>query len=70
MDKNDWTPERFEVLLRKALELSDEYAWVYTDKLPRWWAEHEGKPVDIPAEYDVATRRARKEAAVRLRCVT
>ncbi len=57
--KNHWTPERFEPLVRKALELSDEYVWVYTDKKPQWWGA-DGKPVNIPAAYVEALRKARK----------
>lgn len=57
--QNDWTPETFEVLVRKALQLSDEYVWVYTDKKPQWWGA-DGKPVNIPAAYVDAVRKARK----------
>lgn len=58
--KNHWTPEKFEVLVRKALEQSDEYVWIYSDKTPQWWAEPDGKSVNIPAAYIEAVRKARK----------
>ena len=61
--KNHWTPEKFEPLVRKALELSDEYVWIYTDTRPRWWSVPDGKPVNIPAAYADAVRRARKGLA-------
>jgi len=41
------------------LELSDEYVWIYSDVKPQWWTE-EGKPLNIPAAYFEALRRARK----------
>jgi len=59
VSKNHWTPEKFEPLVRKALELSDEYVWIYTDKKPQWWGA-DGKPVNIPAAYVEALRKARK----------
>ncbi len=59
VSKNHWTPDTFETLVHKALELSDEYVWVYTDKKPHWWGE-DGKPVNIPAAYIEAVRKARQ----------
>ena len=59
VSKNHWTPEKFETLVRTALELSDEYVWIYSDVKPQWWTE-EGKPLNIPAAYFEALRRARK----------
>ncbi len=60
--KNHWTPAEWEATVRKALELSDEYVWVYTDT-PRWWTEPEGRPSKLPAAYEQATRRARQGPA-------
>ncbi len=62
VSKNHWTPAEWEATVRKALELSDEYVWVYTDT-PRWWTQPEGKPSKVPAAYDTAIRRARKGLA-------
>ena len=59
VSKNHWTPEKFEPLVRKALELSDESVWIYTDKKPQWWGA-DGKPANIPAAYVEALRKARK----------
>ncbi len=58
--KNSWTPGRFENLVHKALELTDEYVWIYTDKTPKWWSEPDGTPVNVPTAYIDALRRARK----------
>ncbi len=56
--KNVYTPEALEASARKALEVADEYVWIYTET-PRWWSA-EGKPVKLPDAYDAALRRARK----------
>ncbi len=61
VSKNYFTPEEYEGVVRTALELSDEYVWMFTDQV-RWWSE-EGKPVKLPAAYDAAIRRARKGLA-------
>jgi len=45
-------------VVRKALDTSDEYVWIYTEK-PRWWSEA-GGPVNLPAAYDAALRRAKQ----------
>ena len=59
LSKNHFTPETLEVAARAALETSDEYAWIYTERL-RWWAEESGgKPVNLPPAYAEALRRAR-----------
>jgi hypothetical protein len=55
--KNYFTPETFEAALRKALELADEYVWIYTET-PRWWSK-DGGLVKLPAAYDAAVRRTR-----------
>jgi len=63
VSKNHWTPEKFEKLVHTALELSDEYVWIYSDVKPQWWTE-EGKPRNIPPAYFEAMWRARKGQAL------
>ncbi|MGE3313781.1 MAG: hypothetical protein AB7O26_01610 [Planctomycetaceae bacterium] len=63
MDKDGWYPEKFEEnyfspgefesSVRAALEFSDEYVWIYTER-PRWWTREK-----LPAEYLNALRNAR-----------
>jgi hypothetical protein len=56
--KNYFTPQQFERSVRKAIETADEYVWIYTE-MPRWWsAENNGGPVELPAEYEKALRKA------------
>jgi hypothetical protein len=55
-DKNFYPPDAFEKTVRTALQTSDEYVWIYTEK-PKWWTE-EGGPLDLPSEYEQALRRA------------
>lgn len=59
VSKNYFTPEVFESIVRKALDTSDEYVWIYNEK-PRWWSDN-GGPVDLPAAYDAALRRAKQK---------
>jgi len=56
-NRNWHTPKSFERSLRLALDASDEYVWVYSQK-PRWWTTTGGTK-DLPAAYDQAVRRAR-----------
>jgi hypothetical protein len=58
LDKNYFTPERFETSLRAAIEQSNEFVWIYTEK-PRWWSE-KGGAVELPADYIEAVRRVRR----------
>jgi hypothetical protein len=55
--KNYFTPEAFEASVRQALEVCDEYVWIYTET-PRWWSAD--GPVKLPSAYDAALRRARQ----------
>lgn len=55
--KNYFTPQTFEASTRKALELADEYVWIYTET-PRWWSKD--GPVKVPPAYDAAVRSARQ----------
>jgi hypothetical protein len=57
-ESNYFSPERFEASLRAALEHTDEYVWIYTEK-PRWWSDR-GGTVDLPSQYIDAVRRARQ----------
>jgi hypothetical protein len=57
--KNHFTPQALEVAARAALETSDEYVWIYTERLKWWSDETQGKPVKLPAPYAEALRRAR-----------
>jgi hypothetical protein len=59
--KNYYTPAEFEASVRRALEVADEYVWVYTET-PRWWSA-DGKPVKLPPAYEEALRRARQGLA-------
>ena len=61
-EKNYFRPATFEASVRAALELSDEYVWVYTET-PRWWSD-QGKPIKLPEAYAAALRRARKGLAL------
>jgi len=54
--RNYYTPEEFEMSVRAALEVADEYVWIYTEA-PRWWSEA-GTPVNLPEGYADALRRA------------
>lgn len=56
--KNYFAPEALERAARAALELADEYVWIYSET-PRWWSEA-GGPVKLPAAYDSALRSARR----------
>jgi hypothetical protein len=58
LEKNYFSPERFEASLRAAIDQSDEFVWIYTEK-PRWWSGS-GKAVDLPSAYIEAVRRARR----------
>lgn len=59
--RNFYTPEEFERSVRAALEVADEYVWVYTE-VPRWWSSA-GGPVNLPEAYAEALRRARQGLA-------
>jgi len=60
VSKNYFTPEVFEACVRKALDTSDEYVWIYTEQ-PRWWSDK--GPQKVPAAYDAALRRAKQGEA-------
>jgi hypothetical protein len=58
VEANYFSPAGLEASLRAAVEQSDEYVWIYTEK-PRWWSVR-GGPVDLPAAYVESVRRVRK----------
>ena len=60
-EKNYFSPERFETSLRAAIEQSDEFVWIYTEK-PRWWSE-KGGAIDLPTAYVETVRRVRRALA-------
>ena len=55
--KNYFTPAEFESSVRSALEVSDEYVWIYTER-PRWWTNEM-----LPPAYVEALSNARKPRA-------
>jgi hypothetical protein len=59
-ETNYFSPPRLYTVVRKALETSDGYVWVYGET-PRWWSP-EGGPAMLPAAYDYVLRRAKRDA--------
>jgi hypothetical protein len=57
-DSNFRPPAQLEAVLRAALQASDEYVWLYSEK-PRWWSEERGTR-DLPEAYRNAVHRARE----------
>ena len=55
-EKNFFTPESLEKSIRAAMEVSDQYVWLYTES-PKWWTSS-GKPDKLPKAYEDAVRRA------------
>ncbi len=51
----------FQATVRRALELADDYVWIYGE-LPHWW-NASGRPSRLPAAYDRALRNARRGLA-------
>ena len=56
---NYYTPADFEASVRAALDVADEYVWVYA-QVPRWWSAA-GTPINLPEGYAEALRRARSD---------
>ncbi|QDT57057.1 hypothetical protein Pan44_51220 [Caulifigura coniformis] len=50
---NHFTPDAFESAVRSALDVSDEYVWIYSER-PRWWTNEM-----LPQAYVEALRKAR-----------
>lgn len=57
LERNHFSPHRLESSLRTAIEQSDEYVWIYTEK-PRWWSEKGS--VDLPKPYVDKIRQVRR----------
>ncbi|OAI55979.1 hypothetical protein AYO47_02350, partial [Planctomyces sp. SCGC AG-212-M04] len=51
--KNYFSPAEFETAVRSAMEISDEYVWIYTER-PRWWTNEM-----LPPAYVKAVTKAR-----------
>ena len=51
-------PAELRAVVRRALELADDYVWIYSET-PRWWTES-GTRKDLPDAFDQALREARK----------
>lgn len=56
--KNGHSPEQLERLVAKALEVADEYVWLYSERL-KWWTAPDGAMENVPAAYEEAVRRGR-----------
>jgi hypothetical protein len=54
LSKNYFPPAEFEAAVRWALEVSDEYVWVYTEQ-PRWWTNDK-----LPGPYVRCLEKARQ----------
>ena len=52
--KNSFSPAEFESTVRSALEVSDGYVWIYSER-PKWWTNEK-----LPKEYVEALTKARK----------
>jgi hypothetical protein len=57
LESNYFSPERFLASLRAAVEQTEEYVWIYTEK-PRWWSKV-GTAVDLPPAYIDAIKQVR-----------
>lgn len=56
---NYYTPADFEASVRAALDVADEYVWIYA-QVPRWWSPA-GTSVNLPEGYAEALRRVRRD---------
>jgi hypothetical protein len=52
------TPQNFGATVRRALELADDYVWIYSEQ-PRWWTAAGGRD-RLPAPWVEAVRSARR----------
>ncbi len=52
--KNYFSPVEFETAVRSALEVSDGYVWIYSER-PKWWTNEM-----LPKAYVEALGNARK----------
>ncbi|MDB6030198.1 MAG: hypothetical protein JWM16_536 [Verrucomicrobiales bacterium] len=58
--RNYFSPQTFVKSANAAVQIADEYVWVYTE-LPRWWSK-EGATQNLPKDYFEALWRARSAA--------
>lgn len=56
--RNYFTPAAFAVAVQAALDHTDRYVWIYTEKA-RWWGPN-GRPQALPAAYDSVLRHVRR----------
>jgi predicted methyltransferase len=54
--KNYFSPAEFETAVRSALQVSDGYVWIYSER-PKWWTKDK-----LPSAYIEALANARKSA--------
>lgn len=57
LTKNYFTPDQWQTSVHTALDQTDRYVWIYTEK-PRWWTAA-GPAADLPPAYAQALREAR-----------
>jgi hypothetical protein len=55
--KNYYTPAQLQASLRQALEVADQYVWLYSET-PRWWTDS-GPPTNLPPAYIEAVRQSK-----------
>jgi hypothetical protein len=55
--QNHFSPAEFQSALQAALETSDQYVWIYTER-PRWWTNEQ-----LPSQYVQAVEQARAATA-------
>jgi hypothetical protein len=58
VENNPHSPREFGALVREALDVSDEYVWIYS-QIPRWWSEPRGEMKDLPREYMLSLEQVR-----------
>ncbi len=58
VSKNYFTPGTFQASVRSALNICDQYVWIYSES-PHWWNES-GGPSKLPEEYVEALKKARE----------
>ena len=56
--RNGHSPEALERLIASAMQVSDEYVWLYSERL-KWWTAPDGAPENLPDAYREAVRRGR-----------
>ncbi len=58
LSANFHTPDKFQALVKTALETADEYVWIYSEN-PKWWTEPSGESAGMPLAFRTALERAR-----------